>query len=82
LNSYPGRSRRLQSRDPATLEDAVRLAATLTDNHVKAGTLTKKGTKKEVDKDTTEPSKEVKAESSGANKKKQKNNNHNFVVTT
>ena len=32
--------------NPSTLEDAIRLAATLTDNHVKAGTLTRKGTKR------------------------------------
>ncbi|KAI3786518.1 hypothetical protein L1987_40260 [Smallanthus sonchifolius] len=36
-------------RNPATLEDAIRLSATLTDNHVKAGTLAKKGTKKVSD---------------------------------
>ncbi|KAI3829671.1 hypothetical protein L1987_03799 [Smallanthus sonchifolius] len=36
-------------RNPATLEDAIRLSATLTDNHVKARTLTKKGTKKVSD---------------------------------
>jgi hypothetical protein len=29
-------------RDPSTLEDAISLAATLTDNHVRAGTLTRK----------------------------------------
>jgi hypothetical protein len=33
-------------RDPDTLEDAIRLAAQLTDNHVRAGDLTRKGTKK------------------------------------
>ncbi|KAI3827783.1 hypothetical protein L1987_01866 [Smallanthus sonchifolius] len=52
-------------RNPATLEDAIRLSATLTDNHVKAETLTKKGTKKVPDtitppthnkEATTEPS--------------------------
>ena len=53
---------------PATLEDAIRLAATLTDNHVKASTLTKKGGKKSKDKVTTsEPTKEVKAEPSHHN---------------
>ncbi|KAI3814155.1 hypothetical protein L1987_18902 [Smallanthus sonchifolius] len=40
-------------RNPATLEDAIRLSATLTDNHVKAGTLTKKGTKKVSDTATS-----------------------------
>ncbi|KAI3776070.1 hypothetical protein L1987_45831 [Smallanthus sonchifolius] len=39
-------------RNPATLEDAIRLSATLTDNHVKAGTLTRKGTKKAPDTST------------------------------
>ncbi|KAI3802209.1 hypothetical protein L1987_30339 [Smallanthus sonchifolius] len=32
--------------NPATLENAIRLSAILTDNYVKAGTLTRKGTKK------------------------------------
>ncbi|KAI3797465.1 hypothetical protein L1987_32722 [Smallanthus sonchifolius] len=36
-------------RNPTNLEDAIRLAATLTDNHVKAGTLTRKGAKKAAD---------------------------------
>ncbi|KAI3776587.1 hypothetical protein L1987_46373 [Smallanthus sonchifolius] len=45
-------------RNPATLEDAIRLSATLTDNHVKAGTLTRKGTKKAPD--TTTPSVHIK----------------------
>ncbi|KAD4180293.1 hypothetical protein E3N88_28884 [Mikania micrantha] len=45
---------------PTTLEDAIRLAATLTDNHVKARTLTRKGAKKVESKSTTdEPSKEA-----------------------
>ncbi|KAI3814209.1 hypothetical protein L1987_18957 [Smallanthus sonchifolius] len=39
-------------RNPTTLEDAIRLATTLTDNHVKAGTLTRKGAKKINDKAT------------------------------
>ncbi|KAI3828867.1 hypothetical protein L1987_02977 [Smallanthus sonchifolius] len=39
--------------NPATLEDAIRLSATLTDNHVKAGTLTRKGAKKVSDTTTT-----------------------------
>ncbi|KAI3797676.1 hypothetical protein L1987_32938 [Smallanthus sonchifolius] len=44
--------------NPATLEDAIRLSATLTDNHVKAGTLTRKGAKKVSE--TTTPSAHVK----------------------
>ncbi|KAI3742441.1 hypothetical protein L1987_60123 [Smallanthus sonchifolius] len=42
-------------RIPATLEDAIRLSATLADNHVKAGTLTRKGTKKVSDTITPLP---------------------------
>lgn len=37
-------------RDPATLEDAIRLAVTLTDNHVKVRTLTCRGSKKSENK--------------------------------
>ncbi|KAI3815442.1 hypothetical protein L1987_15109 [Smallanthus sonchifolius] len=44
--------------NPATLEDAIRLSATLTDNHVKAGTLIRKGAKKVSD--TTTPPAHVK----------------------
>lgn len=42
-------------RNPTMLEDAIRLAATLSDNHVKAGTLTRKGDKKNPDKAPVEP---------------------------
>ncbi|XP_076903181.1 uncharacterized protein LOC143558174 [Bidens hawaiensis] len=38
------------SSSPKELGDAINLAATLTDNHVKAGTLTMKGLKKNADK--------------------------------
>ncbi|KAD3337196.1 hypothetical protein E3N88_32716 [Mikania micrantha] len=69
---------------PTTLEDAIRLAATLTDNHVRAGTLTRKGVKKVEAKSTNdEPSKEVKAESPNGpkfNNRKRKANN--FALTT
>lgn len=41
-------------RNPATMEEAVRFSAFLTDNHVKAGTLFRKGTKRTA---TTEPAK-------------------------
>ncbi|KAI3810939.1 hypothetical protein L1987_20612 [Smallanthus sonchifolius] len=67
-------------RNPATLEDAIRLSATLTDNHVKAGTLTKKGTKKVSDtitppthnkEATTEPSR---------NNRKRKTKNYDVVI--
>ncbi|KAK1427827.1 hypothetical protein QVD17_16523 [Tagetes erecta] len=52
--------------NPATLEDTIRLAAQLTDNHVKNGTLVRKGKKKP----TAESAKEVNAESSSKNKKR------------
>ncbi|KAD6796015.1 hypothetical protein E3N88_06911 [Mikania micrantha] len=45
--------------NPKTLEVAIRLSATLTDNHVKNGTLTRKGYKKT---DTKAATKEVKTE--------------------
>ncbi|XP_076910993.1 uncharacterized protein LOC143568823 [Bidens hawaiensis] len=48
---------------PKELGDAINLAATLTDNHVKAWTLTLKSSKKPIDKPTAEP-KEPKPESS------------------
>ncbi|KAI3704146.1 hypothetical protein L1987_74360 [Smallanthus sonchifolius] len=54
--------------------DAIRLAATLTDNHVKAGTLTRKGAKKVTDPTaSSEPSKEDKLKPPHYNKK------HNFT---
>ncbi|KAI3704115.1 hypothetical protein L1987_74328 [Smallanthus sonchifolius] len=67
-------------RNPATLEDAIRLSATLTDNHVKAGTLTKKGTKKVPDT-TTPPThnKEATTEPSRHNKKRKA---RSFAVVT
>ncbi|KAI3824328.1 hypothetical protein L1987_05786 [Smallanthus sonchifolius] len=57
---------------PATLEEAIHLAAALSNNHVKAGTLSKKGAKKTLEKDTTEPTKETKAESSFNGKKEER----------
>ncbi|KAI3797710.1 hypothetical protein L1987_32973 [Smallanthus sonchifolius] len=65
-------------RNPATLEDAIRLSATLTDNHVKAGTLTKNGTKK-VSDTTTPPThnKEATTKPSRHNRK-----TRNFAVVT
>ncbi|KAI3784173.1 hypothetical protein L1987_43267 [Smallanthus sonchifolius] len=67
-------------RNPATLEDAIRLSATLTDNHVKAGTLTKKGSKK-VAETVTPPAnnKEATTEPSRNNKKRKV---RNFAVVT
>ena len=70
------------SRNPSMLEDAIRLAVTLTDNHVKEGTLTRKGEKKTHDKAATESNKEVKAESSKPRKKKQKKNTQTYAITT
>ncbi|KAI3794647.1 hypothetical protein L1987_37280 [Smallanthus sonchifolius] len=67
-------------RNPATLEDAIRLSATLTDNHAKAGTLTRKGAKKVLDTATpSEPSKGVKLEPFSNNKKQK---TRNFAVVT
>ncbi|KAI3807658.1 hypothetical protein L1987_23591 [Smallanthus sonchifolius] len=67
-------------RNPTTLEDAIRLSATLTDNHVKAGRLTRKGTKKDSDTATpSAPTKEVKLEPYHDNMKRKAKN---FVVVT
>ncbi|XP_076935365.1 uncharacterized protein LOC143601992 [Bidens hawaiensis] len=43
------------SSSPKELDDAINLAATLTDNNVKAGTLTMKGSKKNPEKSPPEP---------------------------
>lgn len=70
-------------RDPDTLEDAIRLAATLSDNHVRAGTLTRKGAKKPSDKAAAESSKEAKSEPTlNKNNKKRKSNIRNYAITT
>ncbi|KAD3642175.1 hypothetical protein E3N88_31399 [Mikania micrantha] len=75
-------------RNPKTLEDAIRLAATLTDNHVKVGTLTRKGAKKTTTETTAtesskttsiEQTKTTPAEPSNRNKKRK---GRNFAVTT
>ncbi|KAI3704632.1 hypothetical protein L1987_74858 [Smallanthus sonchifolius] len=65
--------------NPATLEEAIRLAATLSDNHVKAETLSKKCAKKTFEKTTTEPPKETKSESSFNNRKRK---GKNFAIIT
>ncbi|KAI3784091.1 hypothetical protein L1987_43183 [Smallanthus sonchifolius] len=67
-------------RNPTTLEDAIHLSATLTDNHVKAGTLTKKGTKK-VSDTITPPThnKEATTEPSHNNRKRK---TRNYAVVT
>ncbi|KAI3821490.1 hypothetical protein L1987_09058 [Smallanthus sonchifolius] len=67
-------------RNPATLEDAIRLSATLTDNHVKDGTLTKKGSKK-VSETITPPThnKEATTKPSRNNRKRKV---RNFAVVT
>ncbi|KAI3695434.1 hypothetical protein L1987_78431 [Smallanthus sonchifolius] len=69
----------LLGSNPSTLEEAIRLATTLSDNHVKAGTLSKKGAKKAIEKSTTEPTKETKAESSFNGKKRK---GRNFTIIT
>ncbi|KAI3821768.1 hypothetical protein L1987_09340 [Smallanthus sonchifolius] len=53
--------------NPPTLEAAIRLSATLSDNHVKAETLSRKGSKKVVS--TLVAIKDVRPESSNRNKK-------------
>ncbi|KAI3808260.1 hypothetical protein L1987_24209 [Smallanthus sonchifolius] len=63
--------------NPPTLEAAIRLSATLSDNHVKAGTLTRKGSKKVVS--TLAAVKDVKPESSNHNKKRK---GRNFTAIT
>lgn len=63
------------------LEVAIRFSATLSDNHVKAGTLTRKGEKKGTDKAPAE-TKEAKIEPSSSRKKKRKFNNQNYAITT
>ncbi|KAI3686867.1 hypothetical protein L1987_80556 [Smallanthus sonchifolius] len=63
--------------NPPTLEAAIRLSATLSDNHVKAGTLTRKGSKKVVS--TLAAVKDVKPESSNRNKKRK---GRNFAAVT
>src|ERR1044071_4316974 len=60
-------------RNPATLEEAKHLAATLTNNHVKAGTLTRKGEKKTVAKDTPQPAVEIETEASTNGRRKVRN---------
>ncbi|KAI3754801.1 hypothetical protein L1987_54592 [Smallanthus sonchifolius] len=63
--------------NPPTLEAAIRLSATLSDNHVKAGTLTRKGSKKVVS--TLAAVKYIKPESSNRNKKRK---GRNFAAVT
>ncbi|KAI3695252.1 hypothetical protein L1987_78244 [Smallanthus sonchifolius] len=67
-------------RNPATLEDAIRLSATLTDNHVKAGTLTKKSTKKVSD--TTTPSTQNKEATTEPSRYKKKRKARNYAMVT
>ncbi|KAI3814080.1 hypothetical protein L1987_18825 [Smallanthus sonchifolius] len=67
-------------RNPANLEDVIRLAATLTDNHVKAGTLTKKGAKKVSD--TTTPPTHVKEVQNEQYRNTRKRKAKNFAVVT
>ncbi|KAI3810891.1 hypothetical protein L1987_20522 [Smallanthus sonchifolius] len=66
--------------NPATLEDAIRLSATLTDNHVKAGTLTRKGAKKVPD--TTTPPTHVKEVQTEAYRNTRKRKVKNCAVIT
>ncbi|KAI3743202.1 hypothetical protein L1987_60908 [Smallanthus sonchifolius] len=67
-------------RNPATLEDAISLFATLTDNHVKAGTLTKKGTKKVPD--TTTPPVHIKEATTEPSRNNKKRKARNYAMVT
>ncbi|KAI3686970.1 hypothetical protein L1987_80660 [Smallanthus sonchifolius] len=67
-------------RNPATLEDAIRLSATLTDNHVKAGTLTRKGTKKVPD--TTTPPIHIKEATTEPSRNNKKRKARNYAMVT
>ena len=77
------------SSKPETLEEAMELAGTLSENHVKAGTLTRKGGKKVVDKPESsatpklEPKSETKSagpSSSTSNAISKKRKNQNFAI--
>ncbi|KAI3774926.1 hypothetical protein L1987_49489 [Smallanthus sonchifolius] len=67
-------------RNPATLEDAIRLSATLTDNYVKAGTLTRKGTKKVPD--TTTPPTHIKEATTEPSRNNKKRKARNYAMVT
>ncbi|KAI3797832.1 hypothetical protein L1987_33096 [Smallanthus sonchifolius] len=79
-----GLPRRIQDtvlgRSPATLEDAIHLSATLTDNHVKAGTLTRKGTKKVPD--TTTPPTHIKEATTEPSRNNKKRKARNYAMVT
>lgn len=62
-----------------TLEDAISLAAQLSDNHVRAGTLTLKGTKKPT---STEPPKDNRSDSARGDKKRKFHHTRNYAATT
>ncbi|KAK1415850.1 hypothetical protein QVD17_31638 [Tagetes erecta] len=65
--------------NPTTLEDTIRLAAQLTDNHVKNGTLIKKSNKKSSEISTPKSDPEDKSESSS---KKRKAKTLNYAAVT
>ncbi|KAI3807784.1 hypothetical protein L1987_23718 [Smallanthus sonchifolius] len=65
---------------PQTLEDAIRLSATLTDNHVKAGTLTRKGTEKVPD--TTTPPVHIKEATTEPSRNNKKRKARNYAMVT
>ncbi|KAI3687799.1 hypothetical protein L1987_81502 [Smallanthus sonchifolius] len=66
--------------NPSTLEDAIRLSAVLTDNHVKASTLSRKGTKKVVDKAATSVSDKDKEPESSRHDRKRKAQNFSAII--
>ncbi|XP_021994930.1 uncharacterized protein LOC110891531 [Helianthus annuus] len=69
---------------PATVREAIELAATLTDSHVKKGNLFRTGGRKERAKVTTETAKDVKigASSSSSSKKRKASKNYAVVAPT
>ncbi|KAI3712410.1 hypothetical protein L1987_70966 [Smallanthus sonchifolius] len=71
---------RYLGRNPATLEDDIRLSATLIDNHVKAGTLTRKGTKKVPD--TTTPPTHIKEATTEPSRNNKKRKARNYAMVT
>ncbi|KAJ0666882.1 putative nucleotidyltransferase, Ribonuclease H [Helianthus annuus] len=65
---------------PATVREAIKLAATLTDSHVKKGNLFRKGGRKEPAKVATETPKDVKIGASSSNSSKKRKASKNYAV--
>ncbi|XP_076909203.1 uncharacterized protein LOC143566361 [Bidens hawaiensis] len=65
------------SRDPLTISEAMDLAASLTDSHVRDGTLSRKDSKPNPNKTETNSSTDAKAEPKPASNNNNHRNNHN-----